>query len=475
MEDVLNKILTLSLTFEEMDFVKDISNFVSDLAIKYHVPLNKKDSIKHIVAYMLNFRLEDNQRHGDFVKLQIFETSNSLRITITDKGTPYLMSSEEVELLRQGWVDAYSNERLGKDGQRITFVYMLQKRILKKIDASIIDDEILLDREFTFRKTRCTNEDINEVIKCLYNAYGYEYGHQDLYDFDKFKKFLRSKNYKSYLIENDHHQVVSHVGLHEHNNFKGLPEIGNLVTKGFARGNQLAERVVEDLINIEEKSGDYQGVFMVCFAAHPITQKIAKKLDFTPCAFYFQNVPPEGCGKYRKGDNRLDGIYAVRLFENSGKRTIYVKEETLPLIDKVYKSQHLEYEAISTYDELEHKPSEVEFSIDPVMRLLEIRIDYYGDDYADYIDKMMDMLKEIKVDVITAFVNVDNPAALCLYEDCKKEDYVFTGILPGSKNGDYLILQKFLQPLDTSLAVVIEGTDELLEDIKRINNIKDIK
>lgn len=116
------------------------------------------------------------------------------------------------------------------------------------------------------------------------------------------------------MAKNAHSQTLAHVGLIEREDFKGLLEIGNLVTKSYARGQHLAQKIVEFVFETEAQKAEQNGMYIVSFGAHEITQKIAGKLDFTPCAIYFQNVPPQSCGAYRQGQNRLDGIYAIKLF-----------------------------------------------------------------------------------------------------------------------------------------------------------------
>lgn len=70
-------------------------------------------------------------------------------------------------------------------------------------------------------------------------------------------------------------------------------------------------------------------------------------------------------------------------------------------------------------------------------------MDFYDYDYKEYIALMLEAIKEVKIDVVTAFISITNMEASRLYENYKKDGYIFCGVLPASLNGDYIIMQKF--------------------------------
>lgn len=143
----------------------------------------------------------------------------------------------------------------------------------------------------------------------------------------------------------------------------------------------------------------------------------------------------------------------------------------MPLIKKVYDSENIAFEALSEYvPAAVPQPSKVSFCVESGTRILSIRVDFYGYDYKEYIAIMLEAIKDVQIDVVTAFINIGNAEALRLYENCKKDGYIFCRVLPASLNGDYIIIQKFVTlPLDTTLSVLTEQNKELLGPIKEMN------
>jgi len=464
-----NNFITFRLTSNDLCIVKDVANIISKHAITMGVDPSKKDSIIKLIKKGLTKRINDNININGVITISTYEKSGKYVIGIQDKGIPYLFSSKAISLFKSGVCDNYKFMQLGKDGILSCFEYDMNF-IPQPKEKERISEE-LLDRDFIIRKTKPIDEDINEVIKCLYDAYKYEYIHQNLYNFNKFREELNSGNYHSFLVENKHHQIVGHAALHEYYPFNGLPEYGNLVTKSIARGNGIAEKTITYLTSFA-KQCNYNGVLVSCFAAHPFTEKICNKSNYTPCSAIFQLVGPDTAGDYKNGNIRFDLLNAVTLFDKNKKHIIYAPNFVKPLLDYVFNKEQVEYELISEVKDALKGESKISYDICIEDQALTVYADWCGEDLIKIAKEIMKNRIKAGVDLTTININASNPTAIKAIHFLKDNGFIFTGIIPGSNNGDYLIMQKFFtQKFSTKHTAIEKNYDVIIELIKQVNGI----
>lgn len=81
------------------------------------------------------------------------------------------------------------------------------------------------------------------------------------------------------------------------------------------------------------------------------------------------------------------------------------------------------------------------YRIDGVNKILEVRVDNAGLDFAGSIEGY-DVPKAFQMtDVIMIYLNMNDPGCPGAYRYFREHGFIFTGCLPGSLAGDYLMLQ----------------------------------
>lgn len=145
------------------------------------------------------------------------------------------------------------------------------------------------------------------MIRCIYSAWKYTYGDEDMYYLDYFKDVIRSGEFISVLAENEHHQVIGHSALQEKTWFPGIPEMRSLIIKPFGRGLHASELLQTALLYYGNERGK-EGLYVDAVTTHPISQKILEKDNFTPCGLKMHLLSSEKMGESGARPDMADTI-----------------------------------------------------------------------------------------------------------------------------------------------------------------------
>ena len=272
------------------------------------------------------------------IKIKVEDNGSYFTFSVTDLGSPYILSNNQRNILKRKLVDRYSFEQSGRKGQTFSFSFKYDKPIDEKV---VTKQEELLDEDFSFRRVNNNDEDILKVINCLYATYGYDYYHQHLYSVDNFKKYMNSGRYVPILGENKHGQAMSYCALDENVWFLSVPEFSNLVTSPIARGKGIATKIFKETERIAEEL-NYEGIHVSAVAYHPYTQKMCNKLGYVPCAIEY-SINPKGTGGY-DDTRRLDCVIGVKVFNKTRMHDLYLDKECNEMYSSIFDELNLNYE-----------------------------------------------------------------------------------------------------------------------------------
>ncbi|MDO4538972.1 MAG: GNAT family N-acetyltransferase, partial [Coriobacteriales bacterium] len=334
-------------------------------------------------------------------------------------------------------------EQLGAGGQRITLEFRLG---MNSAEPQILKPQMeeLLDRNFSCRLTKDTDRDIVEVIRCIYYSYGYEYVHQEIYHAGEFKKMLHGGKYLSLLAENEHGQVVGHTALSEHDWFAGMSELCNLVVVPNARGNNIARLLMQASLDLCEQE-KLNALYGMPVMFHPISQKLLDSHDFTPCGMCFHLCPASASKQFGDGTNRFDVAFTVRIRERQATHTLYLPDETSSFVCDIFDREQVPYTVVdASRVEPAADKSIMSYAVDGVSKKLEIKVDQMGRDLPERL-KSLPFEKDIdSMEMLMVYLNMNDPGCGVCYAALRELGFIFTGCLPGSKDGDYLLLQHLM-------------------------------
>jgi len=459
-----NSIFEISLK-KDKRIIPELATFVSDSAKKLGLSEKKARFLCFTMETVLEYRSDALNEDGE-IKVSVEDTGSYFKFSVTDLGSPYILTKNQQAILKRKLVDRYLLEQKGRKGQCFSFMYKYDS-IMPKLEVKV-DKQELLDEDFTFRKVKKNDEDILSAIKCLFDTYGYEYYHQHLYSADNFRKCMNSGHYVPIMGVNKHNQTMCYCALDENTWFLGVPEFSNLVTNPIARGKGLATKIFMETEKIAEEL-KYEGIHVSAVAYHPYTQKMCNKLGYTPSAIEYEINPP-GTGGY-DNTRRLECVIGVKIFNKEKKHDLYLLEECNDMFSMIYSNEKLNYEI---HNEEVNKGYEniLTYIVDTDTSNCFIKIEECNDNIYDELNKTLSSEEIENVDAITVNLNMNHESSTKGYKALRKLGFIATGCIPGTLNGDYMLLQKFKVEPEYEKIVVEDNYRQLVEQVYKLNKIK---
>jgi len=484
-----NTLFEISLKNDKR-IIPEVASFISNSAVKLGLSEKKANFLCFTIETALEYRVDAIDEKNPDIKVSVEDNGNHFKFSVTDLGSPYILTKNQQTILKRKLVDKYSFEQRGRKGQCFSFSY--KHDAIAPIEHVAEAGEELLDTNFRFRRLKHTDEDVLEAVKCLYETYGYDYYHQHLYSVDSFKKYMSNGRYVPIIGENEHKQFMCYCALDENEWFLGVPEFSNLVTKPLARGQGLATAIFKEAEHIAETM-DYAGIHVSAVAYHPYTQMMCNKLGYTPSAIEYAINPP-GTGGYDK-DRRLECVIGIKIFDKEKKHELYIDQACNKLISMVFDEEKLNYElhnetcenagsgtvqdacdgadqaaAESTGSGAEE--SLLSYVVDTDTSNSFFKIDQCGKNFKDDMKAILEKEEIKEVDAITVNLNMNHPSAILGYRALRELGFIATGSIPGCKNGDFMLLQAFkVQPAYEKI-VVEPNYKVLLDEVFKVNGIK---
>lgn len=474
-----NKLASIEIKNKSF-YIGAVLSFIDSLAAKHTaIDFGRYNRLRYIVGEMLKNRIE--KAYPDTVgtiNVDLFLTPLYFEVSIRDKGVPAWsdFTYNEDNDLKKGnelrnyiinkWADGFGMEQLGKDGQRI-FVRM---NILNKIsfrtpepypETPVLDTDIQI-------KPVTTYEDALEAIRCIYSEYGYSYSYEKLYYVDSFLDMIKNKQLMSFLAVNAHGQTAGHFALSFSDTFINMPELSTVVTRKEFRGLGLFARFMEKCMEIGKEQG-FRAIMGQPVAFHPYSQKAFLRSEFTSTAVLFSYIPSDIESEYNTENQRLDLFASVKILDPDAKSRVYVPCELRDFVEKTYKRLGWEYELLADFSIAEKTNISIENSSS--LKSTKIVLSSASEDFdAILAGAVKDAVRE-KNEMIEMFISMNDSGCNAAYETAKKHGFVFSGILPGSENADYILMQQLIgADCQYDKLVTVGEFEELKNDIIMINN-----
>lgn len=443
------------------NLVPKTAQYVSEL---FSLSEKKHNDVYYVVHSMLVGRmrqLEENQS----LLLEVEGDSEDFKVSVTDKGIPYILSDRQREMVKTGIVDSFSLEQLGGDGQRITFSFKrddVEKNVPFALD--MVETE-LFDEDYTFSELGDSDEEIIEAIKCLHSNYGFDYGYKELYNIGKFREKMHKGDIIPMVLRNAHGQYVSFIILRRFSMLDGVYEGGSMVTKPFARGRGLASIMMSRTQAYAREKGVPCAIGLPTME-HPISQRMANKHGDIPCAILWDYVVT--------GDGRcIDVACGVQVNVKDRTHKLYISNEAISVVKKITDGVGLDCEFVTDVDCMipDGTTTELEYRLEAHFGLLSIRIKRCGYDIISSIRAITDAVGLDQLEKIYIYMKANDRGSIYAYEALRNNGYYFCGMIPGTADGDYLLMERFREKPDPSEPVAEPGYRELLDELVSINNL----
>ena len=448
---------------DDKRLVADTAVFLSRIARSFGVSAKRENMLCFALETVLEKRMDQLNENNPYVLVEMQESASGLKISITDKGVPYVLTENQKKLLRNGLADLFTMDQLGADGQRLTLCFRQSGDIAGKLSKEKIT---LLDTEAACELTGTRDEDIIEAIRCIYSVYGYNYVHPQLYHIDHFRERLNSGKYISVLCKNAHGQSLGHVALDEQDELPGMMEFCNLVVKPSARGLGVAGKLTAAVFEAGKtcKTG---GIFSKPVMQHTATQKILDHSGFVPCGMNFNAMGTDIIAdkEFSGRDARLHWAFSIAAFDTETEHVLYLPDECKPFILDVFDRTQMNYRVMEA-GQVTSPQSEISYHVNNAARTIDIIINRVGADFENRMDTFRNEKETDLIESILVQLNMNDPACPACYRYFRDNGYIFTGCLPGSTAGDYLLLEDLRgKPIEKSTIVAEPNYEKMLNTL----------
>lgn len=471
------KIASLEIKNDKL-YIFPVMSFIDSIAQKHtSVDVTRYNQLRLIVGEILKQRIE-NSYPGSVgeIFVELFIDNEFFEISVRDKGQPGWQDfsfdkkgiSENRMDLRNYMisicVDEIGMEKLGAGGQRI----FVRKKILNPLEfvkPEPYEETVALDTNITIRPVE-TEEDAIEAIRCIYAEYGYSYSYERLYYVNSFMELIKSGEIMSFLAVNDHGQTAGHFMLTFSDLYKNMPEVSTVVVKKEFRGLGLFAKFMDYCDEVGKKLG-FRALMGQPVTFHPMSQKAFLRSGYTATSLLMSYINPEIESEYNKDGERLGLSVSVKMLDENAYSKVYSPKSISSFVDKIYLRLGMKYDLCLDGEKDDSTEMSVETST--TLKMSKIIVRKAGDELEKELRQgIMDAIKQ-KCDMIELVICLNLPSCEYAYETAKKCDFLLSGIIPGSENGDYIIMQMLLgDKMDYSKLVLVGEFEELRKDIVNI-------
>ena len=423
---------------------------------------------------VINYAFSPNETA--YFEIRISISGMDFMVTIHDKGKPYDFSAFELSdekwdglgvKMMQGLTDRVEFKNLGSEGREQSLVKRLVE--LPHYQMRNGEDSQYMPAQVEFDIHPLREEEAIEVAQCIYDEFGYTYVSEMIYYPQQFYDSCKRGEIYSLVATAPDGEVAGHLALMISKEFPGTAEMGIGVVKRKYRKISIMNRLVNLIIHKAQHELNLQAMYTQPVTYHTITQKMCNNYNLTACGFALHYTNDEFATTFQGGTSRSNVACAMLPFTDS-TRDIYLPEEVIPMISEIIQNMKIERRILKGNL---LKPSEVTIktlTINQKMRLGKCFIEKTGANIIQRLKRSILILKQEKCAVAEIYINLSDPAAPHAYELAKRYDFFCTGIMPQSKNGDYLVMECLMNDVvDYEAIKTIEPFTSLLNHVRKLD------
>lgn len=468
------KIATLEIWNNKL-YAEATLNFLDVMIGRLDIP--HYQAFRFVVGEILVKRMEsaypDNR---GLMYVDIFLKDTFFEVSIRDKGVPgwqdFSYDKESIAGSKKDLrnymlallADGVGMEKLGKDGQRIFIRLKTVNSIQFKRPQPYKEMEVL-DTNISIRPVE-TQEDIIEAIRCIYSEYGYSYSYEKLYYVDSFKRALENGELMSFLAVNEHGQTAGHFALSFSEQFRNMPEIASTVIRREFRSLGLVDRFIEYCLEVAKKN-NFRAVMSQPVAFHPKAQKALLKAGFTASSLLLSYISSGLESEYNENKERLDVCACVKIIDSTAYSKIYPPKELAGFLKKIYDRLGWQYEFCD--DRQLSDSTQISIENHEQLKVTKMILRETADDLEMILKEAIQNTIKNKNEMIELVISLNSASAEYGYQIAKKCGFAVSGVIPGSANGDYLIMQMLAgEEIKYDKLVLAGEFEEMKEDILKL-------
>ena len=467
--------------YDKSFYLGAVMNFLDAIAAHHtSQDFSRYNRLRYVAGELLKSRIEKAYpgTTGAII-FEVYLTDAYIEVSVTDKGIPVWtdfaydkaridVSDRETmqNFLLDFMVDGFGIEQLGQGGQRIYVRMNILHKIAFQEPESYPDIEVL-DTNITIKSVE-TCEDALEAIRCIYSEYGYSYCYEKLYYIDNFMNAIKDKEIMSFLAVNDHGQTAGHFALAFSDTFRNMPEISTVVIRKEFRGLGLFALFMDHCMELGRKLG-FRALMGQPVAFHPFSQKAFLRSEFTATAVLLAYIDSAIESEYNPDKRRLDLFASVRMLDHTARSKLYLPKELRAFTEGIFTKLGCRYELLD--EETLSASTAVNIETSSRMKSTKILLMRAAEDLEHILlDAVKNTIKGHH-ELIELLIAMNDPSCSYAYRVAQKCGFVFSGLLPGSENADYIVMQMLIgSECGYDHLVTVGEFEEIRKEIVRLNS-----
>lgn len=490
MEHSPNSILTVP---NDLLYLPAIQAFISEVADK--IGFGRRDTtmmliaVEEAVVNVVKHAFEPDEKAAFQVILAPGNTG--IKIIIKDKGLPYsprlvpeYTAPSDIDgaagaglgsyLIKKG-VDEIFFHNLGREGKELHLIKYLPYRSIQDINTASelerfpepVKTGPVERKPFSVRLIQPS--EVYDVSKLFYRAYGYTYGIDTIYYPEKLAERHAEGTIISVVTFGDN-RIVGHAALVSDDRKSRTAEAAMAVVEPSYRGQGCQSIMISRLVDEARKAG-LAGIFSKAVTNHVYAQKAGQKAGFKRCAIVAGLIPADRSfkGIHAALSQRESVAYGYLPVDDPGDIELFVPLQHRSIIENTYTSLGIDrIFADPNEKEMNAETGNVTVAVVPGYNRAIIEVKQYGRQTVPQLQNILKTLCYQKIEQITLYLNLHNPAVHHVSEKCEEMGFFYAGILPFSHVGDALLLQYLNNvPIDYSkINVACDMGREILEYVK---------
>ncbi len=302
---------------------------------------------------------------------------------------------------------------------------------------------------------------------CMSSVYGQTYPNKIAYRPDDYLDAVEAGKYYAVASFTESGDLAGHTSLWEWESIPGVFELGMCAVKEAYRHNSLQERMVTACVEEAKRDDKKTALYTEAICDHPYSQRTFYKCGLRPCGFTLNHYRPTVLVSSFSDPTAYTCLAMLSMPLTDECEKVYVPKELELALKEIYEGCGYNRELIVDDSESMAKDkSKLTYS-----ELLNASNICFYEIGADSVEKFRAYQEEIRAngsDVVHLHFSMKEPGVSKLYDEAKKAGYFFCGIIPGTRTGDMLYMEKMVNcEVKFDEIVCSEETKPILDIIRK--------
>ena len=293
-------------------------------------------------------------------------------------------------------------------------------------------------------------KDIPHLIDCVRRCYGESYPNPIMYDAEKLKAAIETKQIHSVVAKLGSDQIIGHCALTFSDSKNTAPEAGKMMVDPNFRGHHIAELIAKKRIEIAQSLG-LAGFWTECVTNHPYSQHEMIAFDAKETGLFIGDIPPTLAmqGLENNTDTRMS-LLAFYLSLKDHPHTIYSPPQHIEHVKALVESLNMTRD-IQTSNLKGTGETKIMTEVDALDQTANMNISHIGGNLTDTVTAELRKVEALDLATIYLDLPIEQEAAASAYAELEELGFFWGSWIPNyTGHKDILRLQKIYQSVDVN-------------------------